>query len=162
MPGTQRFSSDESSPENVGSNRQNLRYRQPKRPQVAHSLDEEGASSVRAHLPAQDTSHSLRRSHLRHQRHYDQRNGRGRQRKPSSNDSESDANCSPPSDITSVSRASEHGREMFEIFRTLEGEEYTVYVREDGKRFYVDWEEQVKNSKCFFFLPFRSPFFACS
>ena len=32
---------------------------------------------------------------------------------------------------------------MFELFRTYEGEEYTVYVREDGKRFYVDFEEQV-------------------
>ena len=33
---------------------------------------------------------------------------------------------------------------MFEIFRTYDDEEYTVYVREDGKRFYVDFEEQVK------------------
>lgn len=33
---------------------------------------------------------------------------------------------------------------MFEMFRTYdETEEYTVYVREDGKKFYVDWEEQV-------------------
>ena len=32
---------------------------------------------------------------------------------------------------------------MFELFRTYGGEEYTVYVREDGKRFYVDFEEQV-------------------
>lgn len=32
---------------------------------------------------------------------------------------------------------------MFELFRTYDGEEYTVYVREDGKRFYVDFEEQV-------------------
>ena len=35
------------------------------------------------------------------------------------------------------------GGDMFEIFRTYDGEEYTVYVREDGKRFYVDFEEQV-------------------
>ena len=34
---------------------------------------------------------------------------------------------------------------MFELFRTYDGEEYTVYVREDGKRFYVDFEEQVCN-----------------
>lgn len=41
---------------------------------------------------------------------------------------------------------SEHevlGGNMFELFRTYDGEEYTVYVREDGKRFYVDFEEQV-------------------
>ncbi len=31
---------------------------------------------------------------------------------------------------------------MFELFRTFEGEEFTVYVREDGKKFYVDFEEQ--------------------
>lgn len=31
---------------------------------------------------------------------------------------------------------------MFELFRTHEGEEFTVYVREDGKKFYVDFEEQ--------------------
>ena len=35
------------------------------------------------------------------------------------------------------------GGHMFELFRTYDGEEYTVYVREDGKRFYVDFEEQV-------------------
>ena len=33
---------------------------------------------------------------------------------------------------------------MFELFRTYDGEEYTVYIREDGKRFYVDFEEQVQ------------------
>lgn len=32
---------------------------------------------------------------------------------------------------------------LFELFRMYDGEEYTVYTREDGKRFYVDWEEQV-------------------
>ena len=37
------------------------------------------------------------------------------------------------------------GSHMFELFRSYEGEEYTVYVREDGKRFYVDFEEQVWN-----------------
>ncbi len=31
---------------------------------------------------------------------------------------------------------------IFELFRTFEGEEFTVYVREDGKKFYVDFEEQ--------------------
>lgn len=31
---------------------------------------------------------------------------------------------------------------MFELFRMHDGEEYTVYTRDDGKRFYVDWEEQ--------------------
>ena len=36
------------------------------------------------------------------------------------------------------------GGNMFEVFRTYDGEEYTVYVREDGKRFYVDFEEQVQ------------------
>ena len=43
-----------------------------------------------------------------------------------------------------VSPMAEKGGNMFELFRTYdEEEEYTVYVREDGKRFYVDWEEQV-------------------
>ena len=32
---------------------------------------------------------------------------------------------------------------LFELFRMHGGEEYTVYTRDDGKRFYVDWEEQV-------------------
>ena len=32
---------------------------------------------------------------------------------------------------------------MFELFQTSDGREFTVYVREDGKKFYVDWEEQV-------------------
>ena len=32
---------------------------------------------------------------------------------------------------------------MFELFQTGDGREFTVYVREDGKKFYVDWEEQV-------------------
>lgn len=42
------------------------------------------------------------------------------------------------------SPASEKGGSvsMFELFRTHKGEEFTVYVREDGKRFYVDFEEQ--------------------
>ncbi len=31
---------------------------------------------------------------------------------------------------------------MFELFHTFEGEEFTVYKREDGKKFYVDFEEQ--------------------
>ena len=34
-------------------------------------------------------------------------------------------------------------RTTFELFRTHDGEEYTVYMRDDGKRFYVDFEEQV-------------------
>jgi kinesin family protein C2/C3 len=34
-------------------------------------------------------------------------------------------------------------RTTFELFRTYDGaEEYTVYMRDDGKRFYVDFEEQ--------------------
>ncbi len=31
---------------------------------------------------------------------------------------------------------------IFELFHTFEGEEFTVYKREDGKKFYVDFEEQ--------------------
>ena len=31
----------------------------------------------------------------------------------------------------------------FKIFRTIDNEEYTVYVRDDGNIFYVDWEQQV-------------------
>ncbi len=42
-----------------------------------------------------------------------------------------------------LSPVSEKGGNVFELFRTYDGEEYTVYVREDGKRFYVDWEEEV-------------------
>lgn len=42
----------------------------------------------------------------------------------------------------------ERRENMFEMFRTYDGiEEYTVYVREDdGKKFYVDWEEQVSGT----------------
>ena len=42
-----------------------------------------------------------------------------------------------------LSQTGETGRTMFELFRTFDGEEYTVYMRDDGKRFYVDFEEQV-------------------
>ena len=42
-----------------------------------------------------------------------------------------------------MSVVSEKTGNMFELFRTHSGEEYTVYMREDGKRFYVDFEEQV-------------------
>ena len=37
---------------------------------------------------------------------------------------------------------------MFELFQTSDGREFTVYVREDGKKFYVDWEEQVRTECC--------------
>ena len=37
----------------------------------------------------------------------------------------------------------EGGRTTFELFKTYDGDEYTVYMRDDGKRFYVDFEEQV-------------------
>ena len=33
--------------------------------------------------------------------------------------------------------------QLFKIFRTANNEEYTVYEREDGHMFYVDWEQQV-------------------
>jgi hypothetical protein len=42
-----------------------------------------------------------------------------------------------------LSVVSEKGGNIFELFRTHDGEEYTVYMRDDGKRFYVDFEEQV-------------------
>ena len=42
-----------------------------------------------------------------------------------------------------ISQTGEAGRTTFELFRTYDGEEYTVYMRDDGKRFYVDFEEQV-------------------
>lgn len=42
-----------------------------------------------------------------------------------------------------LSQTGETGRTMFELFRTFDGEEYTVYMRDDGKKFYVDFEEQV-------------------
>ena len=54
-----------------------------------------------------------------------------------------------PEATTDLSPSSEKGDgvgNMFELFRTFDGEEYTVYVREDGKKFYVDWEEQVRAS----------------
>ena len=43
-----------------------------------------------------------------------------------------------------LSTLSEKPGNIFELFRTHDGEEYTVYMREDGKRFYVDFEEQVR------------------
>lgn len=42
-----------------------------------------------------------------------------------------------------TSPTGEANRTTFELFRTHDGEEYTVYMRDDGKRFYVDFEEQV-------------------
>lgn len=42
-----------------------------------------------------------------------------------------------------TSPTAEATRTTFELFRTHDGEEYTVYMRDDGKRFYVDFEEQV-------------------
>ena len=42
-----------------------------------------------------------------------------------------------------TSPVNEQGKEMlFELFKTFDGKEYTVYLREDGRRFYVDWEDQ--------------------
>ena len=43
-----------------------------------------------------------------------------------------------------ISSTSEIRHNMFELFRTYDGEEYTVYMRDDKKRFYVDFEEQVR------------------
>ena len=43
-----------------------------------------------------------------------------------------------------ISSTNEIRRSMFELFRTYDGEEYTVYMRDDKKRFYVDFEEQVR------------------
>ena len=45
--------------------------------------------------------------------------------------------------LEEFSPMNETGRDMFELFHTYDGEEYTVYTRDDGKKFYVDWEEQV-------------------
>lgn len=45
-----------------------------------------------------------------------------------------------------LSTLSEKTGNMFELFQTHNGEEYTVYVREDGKKFYVDFEEQVREN----------------
>ena len=42
-----------------------------------------------------------------------------------------------------LSPTSEAAPTTFELFRTYDGEEFTVYMRDDGKRFYVDFEEQV-------------------
>ena len=132
--GAQRFSSDESSPENAASDRERLRPSQLRVPRLSQSLDEEAfrrRAHLQARIPRQDPSYSFRRVRLR-------------QGQRSSNASQSDASCSPTGeDMASVSRANGHRRDMFEIFKTFEGEEYTVYVREDGKKFYVDWEEQV-------------------
>lgn len=44
------------------------------------------------------------------------------------------------------STVSEKAGNIFELFEASDGEEYTVYVRDDGKRFYVDFEEQVSSS----------------
>lgn len=54
-----------------------------------------------------------------------------------------------------LSPMSEKGGNVFELFRTYDGEEYTVYVREDGKRFYVDWEEEVHSYHAY--LPSVAP-----
>ena len=51
-----------------------------------------------------------------------------------------------------LSTVSEKTGNMFELFLTHDGEEYTVYVREDGKRFYVDFEEQVRYWNCYLIL----------
>ena len=60
-----------------------------------------------------------------------------------------------------LSTISESKGNMFELFKASDGEEYTVYLRDDGKRFYVDFEEQVVQNiflvvQCallFFFCP---------
>jgi len=46
-------------------------------------------------------------------------------------------------ELCTVSESGKAGN-MFELFKASDGEEYTVYLREDGKRFYVDFEEQVQ------------------
>jgi hypothetical protein len=34
---------------------------------------------------------------------------------------------------------------QFKLFRTHSNQEYTVHIKEDGKMFYVDWEDQVSD-----------------
>jgi len=41
--------------------------------------------------------------------------------------------------------AGDEEQDMFTTFRKHNGEEYTVYSK-DGKRYYVDWETQVRYS----------------
>ena len=48
-----------------------------------------------------------------------------------------------PDPLSEQSRGDISSTPEFKIFRTHNNEEYTVYVTEDGKMFYVDWEDQV-------------------
>lgn len=48
-----------------------------------------------------------------------------------------------PDPLSEQSRTDVSSTPEFKIFRTYNNEEYTVYVREDGNMFYVDWEDQV-------------------
>ena len=50
----------------------------------------------------------------------------------------------------------EMARTTFELFRTYDGEEYTVYMRDDGKRFYVDFEEQVCYTRMLYSVQYYS------
>ena len=51
--------------------------------------------------------------------------------------------------LSLTSSVNEQGKELlFELFKTFDGQEYTVYLREDGRRFYIDWEDNVRDDYC--------------
>ena len=52
-------------------------------------------------------------------------------------------NSSQSGDPTQMGFSQGSDNMEFKIFQTSNNEEYTVYVREDGNMFYVDWEQQV-------------------
>ena len=64
---------------------------------------------------------------------------------------DSDTSSSPndPRRGSGTSSVNEQGKELlFELFKTFDGQEYTVYLREDGRRFYIDWEDNVRDDYC--------------
>ena len=59
-------------------------------------------------------------------------------------DQSDDSSVDPVASSVAQGTAAESNHMEFKIFRTVNNEEYTVYVRdEDGAMFFVDWEHQV-------------------
>ena len=110
------------------------------------SSPEEDFSSPDAYDEVDKRHHAPRRRprHLSLQNNYPH-NERGSQSYHSSSYNTSQ-NTNAMSESNSHNNGSESqplDNQLFKIFRTASNEEYTVYDREDGHMFYVDWEQQV-------------------
>lgn len=114
----------------------------------SNSSPEEDFSSPDAYDDVDKRHHAPRHRprNLSLQNNYPQNNERGSQSYHSSSyNTSQNTNAMSESNSHNNSSESQHiplDNQLFKIFRTANNEEYTVYEREDGHMFYVDWEQQ--------------------